>query len=230
MFGSNKNVKAVEDESMKDKSKFVVVGFTLMIISILLLVIGEIFTTIKLSDQAKQIAGSGSIKKQSDEIVIEMAKFGKDVNLSEYEYVKEIMKFMSPTEFQNFKNSISGLATQFNVQVNSLNEVKGTKLGKIYLINYVDYQFLSSFENLTFLKNKISETDYKINILQETITRERPVSDKIIATGRIAAYVFPGKEKLLEDKAKIIEQFEKEKKEEKSKDAEDKEEIKTDTK
>ena len=31
---------------------------------------------------------------------------------------------MSPTEFQNFKNSISGMANQFNVQINSLNEGK----------------------------------------------------------------------------------------------------------
>ena len=45
-----------------------------------------------------------------------MAKVGKDVNKSEYEYIKEIMMFMSPTEFQNFKNSISGIASEFNVQ------------------------------------------------------------------------------------------------------------------
>ena len=68
------------------------------------------------------IAGTGNIQKESDNIVLEMAKVGKDVNKSEYDYVKEIMKFMSPTEFQNFKNSISGMANQFNVQINSLNE------------------------------------------------------------------------------------------------------------
>ena len=39
-----------------------------------------------------------------------MAKTGKEVNKAEYEYAKEIMKFMSPNEFQSFKNSISGIA------------------------------------------------------------------------------------------------------------------------
>ena len=58
-----------------------------------------------------------------------MAKVGKDVNKNEYEYIKEIMMFMSPTEFQNFKNSISGMANEFNVQINSLNESKADKLG-----------------------------------------------------------------------------------------------------
>ncbi len=65
------------------------------------------------------------------------------------------MKFMSPTEFQNFKNSISGMANDFNVQINSLNESKSDKLGKIYSIDYIEYQFLSTFENLTFLKKKL---------------------------------------------------------------------------
>ena len=139
-----------------------------------------------------------------------MAKVGKDVNKSEYEYIKEIMKFMSPTEFQNFKNSISGMATKFNVQINSLNEGKADQLGKIYAINYVEYQFLSTFENLTFLKKEIAETKFKINIIEESIERENPNSDKVRAEGKIGVYVFPGKEKLLKEKAKIIEQFVKE--------------------
>ena len=66
-----------------------------------------------------------------------MAKIGKEVNKNEYEYIKEIMKFMSPTEFQNFKNSISGMASEFNVQINSLNESESDKLGKIYSVNYI---------------------------------------------------------------------------------------------
>ena len=210
MFGSNKNTKAVEDESMKDKSKFVVVGFTVMILSLISLVVSEIYTSLQLSKQAKLISGSGGIKSESENIVIEMAKVGKDVNKSEYEYIKEIMKFMSPTEFQNFKNSISGMATKFNVQINSLNEGKADQLGKIYAINYVEYQFLSTFENLTFLKKEIAETKFKINIIEESIERENPNSDKVRAEGKIGVYVFPGKEKLLKEKAKIIEQFVKE--------------------
>ena len=210
MFGSNKNTKVIEDESMKDKSKFVVVGFTVMIISFIALVVGEIYTSLQLSKQAKLIAGSGGIKEESENIVMEMAKSGKEVNRSTYEYIKETSKFMSPTEFQNFKNSISGLATKFNVQINSLNEGKAENLGKIYAINYVEYQFLSTFENLTFLKKEIAESNFKINIVEESIVRENPTSDKVIANGKIGVYVFPGKERLLKDKAGIIEMFKKE--------------------
>ena len=211
MFGSNKNKsKAVEDESIRDKSKFVVVGFTVMILSFVALIAGEIFTSIQLSKQNKLIAGSGDVEDQSNSIVVKMAKVGKDVNKAEYEYVKEIMKFMSPTEFQNFKNSISGMANQFNVQINSLNEGKAENLGQIYALNYIEYQFLSTFENLTFLKNKIAESEFKINIIEETITRENPKSKKVVAEGKIGVYVYPQKEKLLKDKAKIIEQFKKE--------------------
>ena len=39
------------------------------------------------------------------------------------------MMFMSPTEFQNFKNSISGMANEFNVQINSLNESQSRSIG-----------------------------------------------------------------------------------------------------
>ena len=211
MFGSNKNKsKAVEDESIRDKSKFVVVGFTVMILSFVALIAGEIFTSIQLSKQNKLIAGSGDVEDQSNSIVVKMAKVGKDVNKAEYEYVKEIMKFMSPTEFQNFKNSISGMANQFNVQINSLNEGKAENLGQIYALNYIEYQFLSTFENLTFLKNKIAESEFKINIIEETITRENPKSKKVVAEVKIGVYVYPQKEKLLKDKEKIIELFKKE--------------------
>ena len=208
MFGLGKNKsKVVEDESIRDKSKFVVVGFTVMIFSFLLLIISEIYTSLQLSKQNSLIAGTGDIQEQSDNIVLEMAKVGRDVNKSEYEYIKEIMMFMSPTEFQNFKNSISGMANEFNVQINSLNESKADQLGKTYAINYIEYQFLSTYENLTFLKNKISETDFKVNIIEEEVTRENPTSNKVLAEGKIGVYVFPGKEKLLKDKAKIIEKF-----------------------
>lgn len=208
MFGLGKNKsKVVEDESIRDKSKFVVVGFTVMVFSFLLLIISEIYTSLQLSKQNRLIASTGDIQEQSDNIVLEMAKVGRDVNKSEYEYIKEIMMFMSPTEFQNFKNSISGMANEFNVQINSLNESKADQLGKTYAINYIEYQFLSTYENLTFLKNKISETDFKVNIIEEEVTRENPTSNKVLAEGKIGVYVFPGKEKLLKDKAKIIEKF-----------------------
>ena len=211
LFSKNKT-KAVEDESIRDKSKFVVVGFTLMIVSFFALVGGEIFTSIKLSEQKRLIASTGDIEKKSNEIVLNMAKVGKEVNRADYEYAKEIMKFMSPNEFQSFKNSISGIASQFNVQINSLNEGKSEQLGKEYALSFIEYQFLSTFQNLTFMKNKIAESDFKINIIEENVKRENPKSNKVIAEGKIGVYVFPDKKNFLEKKAKIIEQFEKEEK------------------
>ena len=208
MFGLGKNKsKIVEDESIKDKSKFVVVGFSVMLLAFLIFVITEIYTSIQLSKQNKLMQGTSKIEEDANNIVIQMAKVGNDVNKNEYEYIKEIMMFMSPTEFQNFKNSISGMANEFNVKINSLNEGKADPLGKDYSINYIEYQFLSTFENLTFLKNKISETNFKVNIISESISRENTKSDKVIAQGKIGAYVFPGKEKLLKDKEKLIEKF-----------------------
>ena len=65
MFGFNKNKsKSVEDESIKDKSKFVVVGFTVMVLSLVILIGSEIFTTVKLSNQNKLISSSNNIQAE----------------------------------------------------------------------------------------------------------------------------------------------------------------------
>ena len=211
MFGFNKNKsKSVEDESIKDKSKFVVVGFTVMVLSLVILVGSEIFTTVKLSNQNKLISSSNNIQAESDNLILKMSKTGKELQKEEYLYIQEVSNFMSPTEFQNFKNSITSIASQFNVQINSINEGEPVRLGKKFMLNFIEYQFLSTYENLTFFKNKLSENEFKINIIQENIIRENPKSEKVITSGRIGVYVFPGKEKLLKDKAKIIEQFKKE--------------------
>ena len=211
MFGFNKNKsKSVEDESIKDKSKFVVVGFTVMVLSLVILIGSEIFTTVKLSNQNKLISSSNNIQAESDNLILKMSKTGKELQKEEYLYIQEVSNFMSPTEFQNFKNSITSIASQFNVQINSLNEGEPVRLGKKFMLNFIEYQFLSTYENLTFFKNKLSENEFKINIIQENIIRENPKSEKVITSGRIGVYVFPGKEKLLKDKAKIIEQFKKE--------------------
>jgi len=208
-FLKKNKVNNIEDESIKDKSKFVVVGFTVMIFSFLIFVVSEIYTSISLSKQDLAIAGSGDIEKKTNKALLDMAIAGKNVNEAEYTFIKEIMKFMSPAEFQNFKNSISGMANQFNVQINSLNEGKSEPLGKEYSIYYIKYQFLSTYENLTFLKNKIAETKFKINIMEETITRESPTSKKILAVGTFGVYIFKNKEKLLKDKQKLIDKFSK---------------------
>ena len=56
----------IEDESIKDKSKFVVVGFTVMILSLLIFLISEIYTSLSLSKQDLAIAGSGDIEKKTN--------------------------------------------------------------------------------------------------------------------------------------------------------------------
>jgi len=136
-FLKKNKVNNIEDESIKDKSKFVVVGFTVMIFSFLIFVVSEIYTSISLSKQDLAIAGSGDIEKKTNKALLDMAVAGKNVNEAEYAFIKEVMKFMSPAEFQNFKNSISGMANQFNVQINSLNEGKSEPLGKEY--SYILY-------------------------------------------------------------------------------------------
>ena len=79
MFGLGKNKsKTVEDESIKDKSKFVVVGFTVMILAFFVhFVIGEIYTSLQLSKQNKLLAGTNSIQEESDNFLIKMAKLEK---------------------------------------------------------------------------------------------------------------------------------------------------------
>jgi len=222
-LSSNKNkpAKAVEDESIRDKSKFVVVGFVLMVLSLFFLVGGEIYTSVSLSKQKEILEGSGDVQEEADNIVLEMAKLGKQVNDAEYKYIEEIMKFMSPTEFQNFKNSISGLANQFSVQINSLNEGKSKSLGDKFYIAYIDYQFLSSYDNLVFLKDKIAETKFKVNIEKEKISRENSKSNRILAQGTIGVYVFKDKDSYLESKKNIIDKYSKAKEENKTENSEE---------
>ena len=44
----------------------------------------------------------------------------------------------------------------------------------------------------------------KINIIEETLSRENPDLTEYLFFGKIGVYVFPDKEKLSKDKAKII--------------------------
>ena len=147
----------------------------------------------------------GGFEEKSREILMQIALKGKNVKDLEYEYIKEIMKFMSPTEFQEFKNNISALASPLNVQINSLNEIESKKLD-IYEIYAIEYEFLSKYENFVQLKNKLSEINFKINLVEETIKRYSPKSDKILANGVIHAYVFKDKDNLLKKNEKLIEQ------------------------
>jgi len=208
MFGKKKKNASNEniiDETIADKSKFVTVGFGALAVSILLFFILEISTSVKISTQNTTLKKGGGAEEKSREILMKIALKGKNVKDLEYKYIKEIMQFMSPKEFQEFKNSISTLANPLNVQINSLNEIESRKLD-IYEIYAIEYEFLSKYENFIQLKSKLSETNFKINLVEETIQRYSPKSDKILANGIIHAYVFENKEDLLKKNEKLIEQ------------------------
>ena len=208
MFGKKKKDNSNEDiidETIADKSKFVTVGFGALVASVFLFIILEIYTSVKISTQKIVLKKDGGAEEKSREILMQIALKGKNVKDLEYEYIKEIMKFMSPTEFQEFKNNISALASPLNVQINSLNEIESEKLD-IYEIYAIEYEFLSKYENFVQLKNKLSEINFKINLVEETIERYSPESDKILANGIIHAYVFKDKDDLLKKNEKLIEQ------------------------
>ena len=208
MFGKKKKDNSNEDiidETIADKSKFVTVGFGALVASVFLFIILEIYTSVKISTQKIVLKKDGGAEEKSREILMQIALKGKNVKDLEYEYIKEIMKFMSPTEFQEFKNNISALASPLNVQINSLNEIESEKLD-IYEIYAIEYEFLSKYENFVQLKNKRSEINFKINLVEETIKRYSPKSDKILANGIIHAYVFKDKDDLLKKNEKLIEQ------------------------
>ena len=208
MFGKKKKDTSNEDiidETIADKSKFVTVGFGALVASVFLFIILEIYTSVKISTQKVVLEKDGGAEEKSREILMQIALKGKDVKDLEYKYIKEIMRFMSPTEFQEFKNSISALASPLNIQINSLNEIESEKLD-IYEIYAIEYEFLSKYENFVQLKNKLSKINFKINLVEETIKRYSPKSDKILANGIIHAYVFKDKDDLLKKNEKLIEQ------------------------
>ena len=208
MFGKKKKDTSNEniiDETIADQSKFVTVGFGVLVVSILLFFILEIFTTVKISTQNIALSKDRGAEEKSKGMLMKIALKGKEVRDLEYQYIKEIMKFMSPTEFQEFKNNISTLASPLNVQINSLNEIESKQLD-IYEIYVIEYEFLSKYENFVQLKKKLSEINFKINLVEETIKRYSPKSDKILANGIIHAYVFKDKDNLLKKNEKLIEQ------------------------
>lgn len=211
MFGLKKkntliDLKSIEDETIIDRSKSVIFGFGLLIVSVLLFFFLEIFTSLTISKQNRLLKKDSAVEKRSASILNQIGKSNYDVSILEYKYLKEIMKFMSPKEFQEFKNNISGIASQLNVQINSINELKSRKLD-IYHIYSIEYQFLSKYENLVKLKEKISETDFKVSIYEENIKRYSPDSENVLASGIIEVYVFEQKEKIIKNKSKLIEKF-----------------------
>ena len=207
MFGSKKNKSnSSPDETLKDNSKKIVIGVSVLVATIIIVLILEIYTiTVKGSQNKKIRIGKGA-EERSKTIMLEMAKIGKETKDLEFKYYKALETIMSPMEFQNFKNSISGIANENNVKINSINEGKVQDV-RGYKMNTINLDLLSGYNDYVNFKKNIAETPFRINFDKETIIRENPTSSKIKITAVISALVFEKKDKLLKDNKKFIEQM-----------------------
>lgn len=207
MFGSKKNKSnSSPDETLKDNSKKIVIGVSVLVATIIIVLILEIYTiTVKGSQNKKIRIGKGA-EERSKTIMLEMAKIGKETKDLEFKYYKALETIMSPMEFQNFKNSISGIANENNVKINSINEGKVQDV-RGYKMNTINLNLLSGYNDYVNFKKNIAETPFRINFDKETIIRENPTSSKIKITAVISALVFEKKDKLLKDNKKFIEQM-----------------------
>ena len=207
MFGLKKNKSStVLDETLSDKSKKIVIGLSVLTLTIVLILSLEVYTSILKGSQTKKIQSGLQAEKRSKTIIMDMAKIGKESDKYEYEYIKSLETIMSSTEFQSFKNSISGIANKNKVVITSLNENKPEKL-KEYNLQSINYEAISNYNNYVKFKRDISQTPFRINFEKETIIRETPTSSKIKVMGVIEAIVFEGKEKLFEEKKKFIQKM-----------------------
>ena len=207
MFGSKKNKSnSFPDETLKDNSKKIVIGVSVLVATIIIVLILEIYTiTVKGSQNKKIRIGKGA-EERSKTIMLEMAKIGKETKDLEFKYYKALETIMSPMEFQNFKNSISGIANENKVKINSINEGKVQDV-RGYKMNTINLDLLSGYNDYVNFKKNIAETPFRINFDKETIIRENPTSSKIKITAVISALVFEKKDKLLKDNKKFIEQM-----------------------
>ena len=209
MFGSKKNkTNTVQDETLKDHSKKIVIGVSVLIFSIILILILEIYTISLKGSQEQKIRIGKSAEKKSKTIITEMAKIGKETKDLEYQYIKSLETIMSPMEFQSFKNSISGLASKNNVFITTINEGAVTKV-RDYQMYSINLEVLSGYTNYVNFKKDIAQTPFRINFDKETIIRETPTSSKIKVNAVINVIVYEKKEKLFKDKKRFIEQMKK---------------------
>ena len=103
MFGSKKKTNSIQDETLNDNSKKIVTGVFVLIFTIILILILEVYTFSLKGSQAKKIATGQNAENKSKTILNQMGKIGKEVQELEYEYIKSLETIMSPMEFQNFK-------------------------------------------------------------------------------------------------------------------------------
>ena len=207
MFGSKKNKSNSSlDETLKDNSKKIVIGVSVLVATIIIVLILEIYTVTVKGSQNKKIRIGKGAEERSKTIMLEMAKIGKETKDLEFKYYKALETIMSPMEFQNFKNSISGIANKNKVKINSINEGKVQDV-RGYKMNTINLDLLSGYNDYVNFKKNIAETPFRINFDKETIIRENPTSSKIKITAVISALVFEKKDKLLKDNKKFIEQM-----------------------
>ena len=207
MFGSKKNKSNSSlDETLKDNSKKIVIGVSVLVATIIIVLILEIYTVTVKGSQNKKIRIGKGAEERSKTIMLEMAKIGKETKDLEFKYYKALETIMSPMEFQNFKNSISGIANENKVKINSINEGKVQDV-RGYKMNTINLDLLSGYNDYVNFKKNIAETPFRINFDKETIIRENPTSSKIKITAVISALVFEKKDKLLKDNKKFIEQM-----------------------
>ena len=205
------------DETLKDKSKSNVVGFAIFVFALLLIIGLELYSVITLSSQNKTIKASDGADEKGKEILMNMAKVGKKVNLAEYDYAKSLETIMNPQNFQDFKNSITPMAAKFNVNINSISDGEITNVGKKFKIYRLKYEVLSEYKNYVSFRKEIAKTPFKINFEQELIKRDAPKSNKILITGTVTAYIMEKKDKELKKLATSIKKIEREKEKEKKK-------------
>jgi len=207
VFGSKKNKSnSSQDETLKDNSKKIVIGVSVLVATIIIVLILEIYTVTVKGSQNKKIRIGKGAEERSKTIMLEMAKIGKETKDLEFKYYKALETIMSPMEFQNFKNSISGIANENKVKINSINEGKVQDV-RGYKMNTINLDLLSGYNDYVNFKKNIAETPFRINFDKETIIRENPTSSKIKITAVISALVFEKKDKLLKDNKKFIEQM-----------------------
>jgi len=201
MFGKKKDkdqdTPGLPDETLQDKSKFIVLGFGIFCFSVILVLGLEIYTGIKLSSQNKVIGKTGNLNEETKKILQQMSIKGKESRKQEYFFAKELEKLMSPQEFQDFKNSISPIASKYAVSVDELKEGKISGVGKNYQINRIEYLVSSTYANYVEFRKELSNTSFKINFEKEIIKRERATNNIILVEGTVYAYVADKKEKTL---------------------------------
>ena len=81
MFGikkKNASNDTLNDETISDKSKFVLVGFYTLIISIILFIFLELFTSIKLSNQNIILKKNSGADDESRNILMKIAVKGNE--------------------------------------------------------------------------------------------------------------------------------------------------------